>query len=211
MIARENPFRVGRVLGLRFRPGPGGWEALSARLESLGGRAALVGPHGSGKTTALEDLAERLGACRWIRLNEEAREVPPGALAGLGPGETLLVDGAEQLGRAAWRRVAAAARRLVVTTHRPGRLPTLLETRTTPALLEGLLDELLGEEAPGWRAAARALYRRHAGDLREVFRGLYDAAAAEVAGGSGSEKSRGVPAARLSNTAWLLKRPAGRS
>ena len=58
--ARDNPFAVQRVHAIRYRLAGITWEELLERLAALGFRAALVGPHGHGKTTLLEDLGARL-------------------------------------------------------------------------------------------------------------------------------------------------------
>ena len=184
MRARDNPFRSERVLSLRYRLG-GSWDALLARFETLGRRAAIVGPHGSGKTTLLEDLAPRLREARFavreLRLDTETPSFDPEFLENffrsLGPRDVILFDGAEQLGRFAWRRFerrARAAGGVVITSHRPGLLPTLLETSTTPELLGSLVDQILGDHASEVRPLMPDLFERHRGNLREALRELYD-------------------------------------
>jgi hypothetical protein len=180
--ARDNPFAVQRVLEIRYRLSGKSWDALMERLVLLRFRAELVGPHGSGKTTLLEDLGARLER-RGFRLRTVALHTGDRRLSAaqrrvlfhdLSPSEILLLDGAEQLGRFAWREVrrrTRAAGGLVITSHRPGLLPTLHECRTTPELLEELLGELL-EEAPG--LLADDLFVRHDGNLRDALREMYD-------------------------------------
>jgi hypothetical protein len=183
--ARDNPFAVQRVLTIRYRLSGGTWEALLERLAALGHRAALVGPHGHGKTTLLEDLGERLAEqgfrVRTATLRRGERRLGPARTAALfrepGPRDLLLVDGAEQLGPLSWwslRRRSRAAAGLIVTSHRPGLLPTLRECRTTPELLAGIVADLsgtAGEEEVG------ELFARHRGDLRLALRELYDRSA----------------------------------
>jgi len=185
--ARDNPFRSDRIQALRYRFLDGAWEGLWARLESLGYRAAIVGPQGSGKTTLLEELAVRLRVAgrgvRELRLDTETPRFDPKFLdevfASLGPRDVILFDGAEQLTRFEWGRFKRrAAGGLVVTSHRPGLLPTLLETSTTPELLEGLVSEILGDRAAELRDRLPGLFERHAGNVREALRELYDACAA---------------------------------
>lgn len=184
MRARDNPFRSERVLEVRYRPA-GSWEALLAKLESLGRRAAIVGPKGSGKTTLLEDLAPRLRAAgfgvRELRLDAETPRFAPGFLeeffASIGSRDVILFDGAEQLGRVAWalfERRARAAGGLVVTSHRSGLLPTLIETSTTPELLDLLVEQILGDRAIEVRPLTPRLFEKHRGNLREALRELYD-------------------------------------
>ncbi len=89
----------------------------------------------------------------------------------------MLIDGSEQLGALAWRRFALAtlrARRLVVTQHRPGRLPTLYECRTDPGLLKDLIHCLAPDDAVILEPYLPGLFHRHDGNIRSCFRELYD-------------------------------------
>jgi hypothetical protein len=193
MRARDNPFRTDRVLEVRYRPLRGTWDELLARLDGLRYRAAIVGPQGSGKTTLLEDLAPRLRergyAVRELRLDTETPRFAPGFLdryaGSLTPAVVILFDGAEQLGPFAWRifkhRCRAAAG-LVITGHRPGRLPTLIETETTPELLSALVGQILGDQAREVAPILPELYERHGGNLRDALRELYDRYAASASG-----------------------------
>jgi len=68
---------------------------------------------------------------------------------------------------------------LVVTLHRPGRLPTLADCTTSPPLLQGLIDELLAGAGPAVDLpvelpSAEELHRRHGGDVRTALHELYD-------------------------------------
>ncbi|HLH27701.1 MAG TPA: hypothetical protein VKW77_02220 [Acidimicrobiales bacterium] len=193
MRARDNPFRSDRLLAVRYRLQEGTWDGLFARFEALGRRAAIVGPQGSGKTTLLEDLAPRFRdrgyAVRELRLDAESPSFPEpfleDFLASLGPRDLILLDGAEQLGRGAWstfERRSRAAAGLLVTLHRPGRLPTLLETRTSRELLDGLVGEILEDRAGEVRGLTAPLFEKHAGNLREALRELYDRYAAGLSG-----------------------------
>jgi len=182
--ARDNPFRTDRVLTVRYRL-PGSWDELLSRFEAAAWRGAIVGPQGSGKTTLLEDLAPRIRqagfAVRDLRLDTETPRFVPGFLDGftasLGTRDVILFDGAEQLGREEWGRFerrTRAAGGLVITCHRPGLLPTLIETSTTPELLGGLVDQILGDRAVEVRPLMPALFEKHRGNLREALRELYD-------------------------------------
>lgn len=196
MRARDNPFRTERVLAVRYRLLRETWDTLLVRFDALGRRAAIVGPRGSGKTTLLEDLGPRLKErgylVRELRLDTETPRFEEGFLDGffasLCPRTMILFDGSEQLGRWAWasfERRSRAAGGLLVTQHEPGRLPTLLATRTTPELLDGLVDEILGVPAEGVRPLARWLFEKHGGNLREALRDLYDHYAADALSGPG--------------------------
>ncbi len=58
---------------------------------------------------------------------------------------------------------------LVITSHRPGLLPTLYECETSPELLAGIVEELAGEELDSEEVLAR-----HRGNIRDALRELYD-------------------------------------
>ena len=189
MKARENPFSTDRVLRLRYRLAGETWDALLARLARLGYRAALVGPKGAGKTTLLEELESKLSALGFVpkplRLDTEHRCFPArferGFFAAVERSDIVLLDGAEQMGLWRWwrfQRLSRQAGGLIVTSHRPGLLPTLLETRATPELLADLMAELLGRDQAATQAQARLLFARHGGNLRNALRELYDLAAA---------------------------------
>jgi|DewCreStandDraft_4_1066084.scaffolds.fasta_scaffold119774_2 hypothetical protein len=181
MRARDNPFASARLHQLRYRLRGATWEDILARLEQLDWRAAVVGPHGSGKTTFLETLAPRLRArgfqIRLVRLSEDHPCFAPDQLepvfAGQDQRPLVMLDGAEQLGAWAWRRFLRRTRQahgLLITTHQPGRLPTLWRCKTTPDLLAALVEEL----QPRSVAPVGMLFDRHAGNLRGALRELYD-------------------------------------
>jgi hypothetical protein len=202
VLPRNNPFAVQRVVEIRYRlPENLTWEDLLDRLAALRWRAAIVGPHGHGKSTLLEDLAPRLEArgfrVRTIslrearpRLDREDRTV----LRSLGPQDVLLLDGAEQLGWLSWMSLRLSTRKaggLVITSHRSGLLPTLFECETTPELLGGIARELAGTDLD-----VEELYARHRGNVRDALRELYDRWAGRDVSpssppGSGSNRSRG--------------------
>ena len=184
MRARDNPFASERVLRVRYKSQAWTWEQLLARLEAMRYRAAIVGPHGSGKTTLLEGLepllAARGFATRYCRLTTENRSPTPAEWRRMtsdsGPHDAILLDGCEQLSWIGWWRFRRATRRaggLIVTTHLAGRLPTLLRTTTSPALLAQIVRELAGDVATD----LDHLYARHRGNLREALRELYDRSA----------------------------------
>jgi hypothetical protein len=178
--ARDNPFASTRIESLDFRFSTAGPNELIASLRQRRGRGAVVGAHGSGKTTLLELLADRIaGETTWIRLNAES--APPGATAreqlptAVGPRHTVVVDGTEQLSSWHWWRLRRRLRHagiLLVSSHSPGRLPTLYECSTTPELLAELVLELSPETLEA--VDLDALFHRHGGDIRACFRELYD-------------------------------------
>jgi hypothetical protein len=183
--ARDNPFRVERVRTFRYRPLDGSWDELLQRLKQADYRGALVGPEGSGKTTLLEDMAERLRLrgrpSRWLQIRRETRRdggrLVDQFLQGALTEDVLLVDGVEQLGPLTWRRLRRKSRAhagLVITTHAAGRLPTLVECRTSSRLLEEIVAKLAPAEFDCLRPGLPALFERHAGNVRLCLRELYD-------------------------------------
>ncbi|MGA0868899.1 MAG: hypothetical protein ACO3UM_08205 [Planctomycetota bacterium] len=182
--AHQNPFRTSRLHALRFRYPEGDTEdALLRRLEAHGGRGAIVGPHGSGKTTLCLELAARFRAegldVRMLRYGEGTSLCRPHSLrawiAGAGARSALIVDGAGHLGPLAWwnllRRSKRAAR-VLVTAHGRCPFPAILRTTTSTSLFDELCTSL-GQPMPGGDSAA--LLAAHRGDVRAALRTLYDA------------------------------------
>ena len=186
----SNPFstkftRPGAIPPLTETGDPIDLNDLLARLASLGGIAAIVGPHGSGKTTLLlaleKSLAEDSWLCRTIRLGDgwwkDARVVVA-AIFRCGRGNVLFVDGWERLGPVTAATIHLVARlfghRLLVTAHAPGTIPTLVECKTTPALLSCIQQRLNGRVAPVDAREVDRAFRAAKGDIREALFDLYD-------------------------------------
>ena len=194
-LARANPFRTERLEALAFQPQGTTWPALMRRLAALHYRAAIVGPEGSGKTTLLDQLATHLRKqghhVRHARTNAHGDLWGCTSLAdwaaSLSPADTVLLDGADHLPRRAWRRLARrtqTGRGLIATTHRHGMLPTLIVTRTSPALLRELVRDMVDETTFAHLESRLAgIHAQHRGNLRMALLSLYDAHAAVKAKG----------------------------
>ena len=178
----DNPFASHRIEGLAFRGAALEWRGLMQRMDDLGGRVAVVGPRGSGKTTLLMELVRRLeqpvivvripGDCPDPWRTTHSQLPRP-----LTHRHAVLVDGSEQLGVFGWRRLLHATRRaryLIATLHRPGRLPTLIDCRTNPALLRSLVEELAPRKFNEIKLSLDGLFHRNNGNLRLCLRDLYD-------------------------------------
>ena len=191
MKARENPFAVDRLHAVGYRSPDTSIDELLRRLDEMNYRAAIVGPEGSGKTTLLETLQEALvrqGLHTWaFFVNDTAPLTGPRCrylLSELGRDDILLLDGADAVRRSSWlllrRRTANHAAGLIITSHRPGLLPTLVKCATSPALLREIVREL---EPPGHAVPTNLLdelYAHHQGNLRDCLRELYDLFAREA-------------------------------
>jgi hypothetical protein len=182
MKARENPFRVERVLTIRYQPQDWRFDDLMTRLGQLNYRGAIVGPEGSGKTTLLEDLAAHLARqnlhAKYLRLDRDQRTFDPVMLdqffAQLSDRDVVCFDGCEQLSDRAWREFLKRSEHaggLIITTHEPGRLPTLVTCSTTPELLREIVDRLIGSDHA---IDVKSLHRKHQGNIRDALRELYD-------------------------------------
>jgi hypothetical protein len=172
-------------LAFRFAEG-WSWSRLGESVAATGGRAAIVGPHGTGKTTLIEEWADRLrsagGMVAVMRFTEEddlaSRWRRLKTIRRLDSTCRLCVDGAEQLTWWEWwlwRRRTARLAGVVITRHRPGRLPCVYRCTTSACLLGSLLEEL-----DAWKAAEEsrwspsALFEESGGNLRDAFRLCYD-------------------------------------
>jgi ABC-type transport system involved in cytochrome bd biosynthesis fused ATPase/permease subunit len=118
MTARANPFRAQCVDALKFQPQNAAWQEIMARLETLNFRAAIIGKHGRGKTTLLENLAPLLHArgrsTYRLQLNSSKRIFSAcqwREISALGPRDVILLDGAEQLARWRWKVFQSKTRR----------------------------------------------------------------------------------------------------
>lgn len=184
-LPRVNPFSTRFVqpgaIAYRF-PAPDGLASLVARLHETNGWGQVVGPHGSGKSTLLASLLPALTAwrVRHVRLNTSQRSLPADTFDTPERDSLLVVDGFEQLGVLARRRVRRHCRRhgcgLLVTAHRSAGLPELVRTGVSADAARELIAALVppggGWVLDGFDAAASL--RRHRGSLREVLFELYD-------------------------------------
>lgn len=182
-----NPFatcwtRPGAML-FQFPAGKGAGELLQ-QLAAINWRGAIVGPHGSGKSTLLETLKPLLRdagrTVSSINLRDSQRSLPRGwlrkSLASSLP--LMIVDGYEQLALASrtwlhWRCRRASAG-LIVTSHTPICLPTLIELKPSRALVDQLIADL-STCAPSHvtEADVAASFACHGSNVRELLFALY--------------------------------------
>ena len=160
-------------------------ESLVAELARQQWRGAIIGPHGSGKSSLLAALRPALAAqSRAVvqqQLQSGQRSLDWSALAWRDwTNHTLvIIDGYEQL--SLWQCLLLRARcrqrsaGLLVTAHQPVRLPLLFATKPTLELALDIVQRLLPDSddriTPSDVVAA---FTQKKGDLREMLLSLYD-------------------------------------
>jgi|688.fasta_scaffold16095_4 hypothetical protein len=181
---RSNPFatrhtRPGAVPPLDPLGGPlavGPVLAMLDRHPAL----AIVGPHGTGKSTLLAAIASELDSAGSPLVLRRRRDSIAALRAILRArrGTTLLLDGWERVGPLAGRLARLAARlrgcRLVVTSHRPAGMPTAVETAGTLPLLTAIVARLPANDGLITPADLADAFARHRGNLRDALADLYD-------------------------------------
>lgn len=183
--ARHNPFASHRVDALPYRFSQGSWEEIEQRLKCCSYRAAIIGPYGSGKTTMLEQLAGRLrargSAVESLFVNADRPVLSWNQIKKIRSAaqhrRMICIDGADLLPR--WQRwfvrsITRHAAGLVMAGHAPCGWPVLWECESDEAVFQRLLEDL---GAPLPKADAVELFRRHQGNVRDMFRELYRRAA----------------------------------
>ncbi len=185
--AIDNPFATHHTDTLPFVLQHQSWENLWARLSKLGNRVAIVGPHGTGKTTLLEEIGRQLAQNEspnappfhlFVSRNSREHKRERQLLHRAGrQGRWLLIDGLERWSwwhRYRWLRYEGKAYRTVVTAHANTWIPTWHRTQTDWELLCGLLNQLVPDPDDRFWNAARGIWQKHSGNIRETLRGLYD-------------------------------------
>ncbi len=180
--ARDNPFANDRIeREIEFDPQWCGtnWPEIFDRWQKLNHRAAIVGPHGSGKTFFLRAFEKRLDRpTAHFFLNDERPSLSPEDWQRLqiasDAGSVIFLDGAERLGWTNWRkfRRMVSQQKVISTQHRQARWPMLLNTSASPDLLAYLVKALSSENLSNSETAA--LLSRHKGNLREALWECYD-------------------------------------
>ncbi len=185
---RLNPFatrwtRPG-VLPYLFPPGADAAGVVD-RLRARRWRGAIVGPHGSGKSTLVATLLPQLAAAQRfpvvVTLRDGQRRWPPDALLPdrVTASTQLIVDGYEQLSWSnrlrlqwlCWRYHAG----LLVTSHARTWLRPVFTTAVSEALTLELVHRLVGKRLPAPSdAEVRDAFNAAGGDVRETLFALYD-------------------------------------
>lgn len=186
--ASTHPLRSRQLDALSYRlpPEVGHWDTVIARFEAARFRGAVVGPHGTGKTTFLMSLQRELEQRGWrvvmlFTNTERGGRLPRAWLEALDQADDqtiVIADGYDVFWRWEKRRLRRRLRPrggLIVTAHKPIALPTIFETKSsTKVLLE--LVHVLYEQAdaePPEEQRVRTLLEQCDGNMREVLRRLY--------------------------------------
>jgi hypothetical protein len=160
-------------------------EHLVDKLATQNWRGAIIGPHGSGKSSLLEELKPTLIAAgrriQAISLRNGQRHLPNHFLAScFGSSNSLvIVDGYEQLRWAARAhllfRCRLASAGLLVTSHLPVRIQTLIRLSPDCQFVEQLVEDLCAEVSTTiTRADIAASHACHGNNVREILFDLYD-------------------------------------
>lgn len=185
MTACDNPFatdRVERVLAYRPEWMGTSWEEIDNRWQQCGRRAALVGPHGVGKTTFIDAWIRRFSDQQILRLflNREKPTLTENSWLALTDVQTKLVvlDGEEQLGwyqRRKFYQMTAEAKGLLVSRHRVGKLPLLMKFNSNIEILHLCVKELAPDYYEQLNPDLSRWWKVYRGNIREILLRCYDA------------------------------------
>lgn len=157
MRPADNPFRTERIDRLPYRLTGATLDDLAGRFAALGGRAAIVGEHGAGKSRLLATLADHLETRGRPSLRIRCGRDPLPSAEQLA-GRLLVADELDRLGRLRRRLLLARAVRaggVLAAVHRvPRDLP--LYDRSAARCPEAAIVHLFGEPAVIPRAPASA-------------------------------------------------------
>jgi energy-coupling factor transporter ATP-binding protein EcfA2 len=160
-------------------------DQLIAKLAARLWRGAIIGPHGSGKSTLLEALKPAIIAAgqsiQAISLHDGQRRLPRDFFAAWksDANAVFIIDGYEQLGWPARLHLQLRCRStgagLLVTSHAPVGIPTLISIAPDRQLVEQLVDNLCTEVSTTiTRADIAASHACHGSNVREILFDLYD-------------------------------------
>lgn len=183
LAARENPLCLKWVTSVRYRFAQYDWNWHLARLRRLNYRAAIVGKRGTGKTTLLFELRDRLTASgienHHVFLPQETADhtnLIAEALSKSHHGHVILVDGIARLRYSQRQKLFRKTKHrsgVVVSVHTACRLPTWIQTETNPALISDILRDLQ-LDLPDVQAAAQTAFTKSNGNIRDALADLYD-------------------------------------
>ena len=186
MLARDNPFSTHRVeCILSFDPQLSGtsWVEIERRWMALGRRASLVAPHGAGKSTFMDAFQTRLEASGHsvlrLFLNQESNKLDKGQWRMLEccQQQIIMLDGEEQLSYLSQRRfyrLTQSCSGLLISRHKPTKLPQLLVLDPDMDLLVTCIERLAPEHLPQLHSMLSGWWSEHNGNIREILLRCYD-------------------------------------
>jgi hypothetical protein len=176
MRASQNPFRTQRLHGLSYLLHECSWDQLLQRCAVAEFRGAIVGRHGSGKTTLMSDLARRLRdageTVTELFTNADTRLTLPSGWDTADVRSIVIADGYDSLHPIHRFRMLRKYRRLIITAHARCALPTLYTCEARPEVLAWVATELTGTVMPV--EAAEGLLAMYEFNMRDAIRHLYD-------------------------------------
>ncbi len=184
----SNPFATRFVrpgaTPFQFRDGQTVRSVIDA-LNDSGWQAAIVGPHGTGKTTLLHTLMPDLIAAGrkpvMVVLHNGQRLIPleQEEWRALDRRSVLIIDGYEQLGWRSrtrlWLKQKLQGFGLLVTAHMDIRLPTIFRTCGDLSLMNDLVEQWLpSHDGQILAGDIDSAFMRRDGNIREALFDLYD-------------------------------------
>lgn len=181
-----NPFRAKALAVQRYEIAPKALNQLVLKIHRLHYRACIRGPHGTGKSTLLQDLAVALKnqGCRvngYYLNNQMSKKNKKEVLQLIlesHQSHINCLDGGETIGWFSWRwfllKVRYKNKTLLATTHGLSPLATLYKTQVDQALILAITKRLAGASwSHEMEHLATKTYADYKGNCREVFRACY--------------------------------------
>jgi len=143
-------------------------------------QGAIVGPHGTGKTTLLETLSPYWNERGFIE--QRVRPIAPENRIDIDwraihRHSLLVVDGFEQLTPPyRWwvrQRVRSKHARLLVTTHQENRLPTIFKASTSWERTLRISRMIFPGDSSSYERDWKSIWQASEGNVREYLFGLY--------------------------------------
>jgi len=186
MKPSQNPFRSSALQQLRYCIDTDALSALLSKIKDLNYRACIKGPHGTGKSTLLGDIAELLKRegynLSWHYINRQMSDAEKNtvlnSILNSDQASIHFLDGGEALGFFSWNLLIQTSARkkipLLATTHYPCLLPVFFETKRDIELMLTLSRQLAADEwTEALKKTALEAYKVHGGNVREVFGDCY--------------------------------------
>jgi DNA replication protein DnaC len=178
-----------------------GLSYLYSKFSEFEYRSQIIGQHGSGKTTLLVSFMSFLENCnhkiisvilhdneqklpksfwedykktkKWLKTQNEINQKKT---------PIVVIDGSEQLLASQRRKILQLCTTdrlgILVTTHKPiKQIPVLFQTKTSPEILEMVVNYLLkknGQTLPFDQSQYFTLLEQHHGNIRDILFSLYD-------------------------------------